>query len=99
MQVLHVVLLACFGVALLSTISQAMGVVSKQTCLKLDSAKPFKGKLKAFLRQNMPFEAILFTTKNNLYICADPKLDWVKKAVQTLEKRSVKNGGGGRKKN
>ncbi|KAM4695567.1 lymphotactin-like [Discoglossus pictus] len=90
MKVLQLVLLICLGVVLLSTTSHGveLGVVSKLTCLNLDIKRPIPvQRLMSYFKQKMPIEAILFTTKKNLKICADPELDWVKQAIDNLDKR------------
>ncbi|XP_053316568.1 C-C motif chemokine 13-like [Spea bombifrons] len=92
MKFFRTVIFIIFGAMLLATTSQAIfggETVSINTCLDVKSTKELPVQIiKGYTMQTKPIEAVLFTTVRNRLICADPKQEWVKKAVESLDRRT-----------
>ncbi|XP_053564927.1 C-C motif chemokine 2 [Bombina bombina] len=91
MKILCLATLICLGIVLWSA-NQVTGleanIISNFTCLDLKSKNKVPvHRLKSYIVQTTPIHAILFTTKKNKHTCADPKMDWVKKAMEQLNKK------------
>ncbi|OCT78936.1 lymphotactin [Xenopus laevis] len=94
MKLLNLSLLICFGMDLLTHIQGLEGdLIKGQVCLE---AKPSRGQglplilIKDYSEQTNPIKAILFITKKNRTICANPEENWVKLAVQYLKRKAEK---------
>ncbi|XP_063775587.1 C-C motif chemokine 12-like [Pseudophryne corroboree] len=92
MRLIHAGVLIFIGLVFLPSTSHGLGIVAvtKKTCLKVQKTKVPIGLLKSYIRQTIPMEAILFVTIKNKELCADPTMDWVKKAIAELDKISLK---------
>ncbi|KAE8604933.1 hypothetical protein XENTR_v10014899 [Xenopus tropicalis] len=90
MKLLHLALLICFGMDLLMSIQGLEGeVIRGPVCLETSSPKPLSFILiKDYIEQTNPIKAIMFTTKKDKLICANPEENWVKKAVQYLKRKA-----------
>ncbi|XP_075056611.1 C-C motif chemokine 12-like [Mixophyes fleayi] len=82
--------LILLGLVLLPSLSQGLGIIAvdKKTCLKLQKTEVPVSRLKSYIQKTIPIEAVLFETKQNKELCADPTMDWVKRAIAELDKRA-----------
>ncbi|CAH2246344.1 chemokine XCL1 [Pelobates cultripes] len=88
-----IAILSCLGIILLVTaweVSAYRGqLLESKQCTKVKPARRLPDKqIKEYFRQITPIKAILFTTFKNITICADPNQKWVKKAIETLDKKA-----------
>ncbi|KAB0402070.1 hypothetical protein E2I00_003236 [Balaenoptera physalus] len=66
-------------------------VPDKTICVSLTTQRlPIK-KLKTYTIKEGFMKAVIFITRRGLKVCADPQVEWVKKAVQTIDKSSRRN--------
>ncbi|OCT78935.1 cytokine SCM-1 beta [Xenopus laevis] len=93
MKLLLMALLIGLGMVLLATTSQGQGgeLIHGNVCLETKLNKAIKcNKLKSYTEQTTPVAAIMFTTKKNITLCANPVQPWVKQAVRCLKTKKPK---------
>ncbi|XP_059865272.1 lymphotactin-like [Delphinus delphis] len=60
-------------------------VLDKNICVSLTTKQlPIK-KIKTYTIKEGPMKAVIFITRRGLKVCADPQVEWVKKAVRTVK--------------
>ncbi|CAK6439836.1 unnamed protein product [Pipistrellus nathusii] len=61
-------------------------VVDQRICVSLTTRQLPMNRIKTYTIKEGPMKAVIFITKRGLKVCADPHANWVKKAVQTVDK-------------
>ncbi|XP_077149147.1 lymphotactin-like [Ranitomeya variabilis] len=90
MKLNHITLLTFIGVLLVVTQSHGLEINSEDVhnCSQVQARKVDIKILKGYTIKDIPFHAILFSTKNGTEICADPSETWVKEAIIALDKQT-----------
>ncbi|XP_069832069.1 lymphotactin-like isoform X2 [Dendropsophus ebraccatus] len=57
-------------------------------CLEVQTKRVDIKILQSYSVKNIPFHAILFSTKDGIKICVDPAAPWVKRAINILDNRT-----------
>ncbi|XP_029788914.1 lymphotactin-like [Suricata suricatta] len=66
-------------------------VLDKSKCLSLMTKKlPIKN-IKTYTIREGSMRAVIFITRRGLKVCVDPQAEWVKKAVESVDKSTRKN--------
>uniref|UniRef100_A0A8C6CSY9 Chemokine interleukin-8-like domain-containing protein n=1 Tax=Moschus moschiferus TaxID=68415 RepID=A0A8C6CSY9_MOSMO len=66
-------------------------VLEKSICVSLTAQRlPIKN-IKTYTIKEGSMKAVIFITRRGLKVCADPHVDWVKKAVRTIDKSTRRN--------
>ncbi|KAB0402069.1 hypothetical protein E2I00_003235, partial [Balaenoptera physalus] len=66
-------------------------VLEKTICVSLTTQRlPIKN-IKTYTIKEGSMKAVIFITRRGLKVCADPQVEWVKKAVRTIDKSSRRN--------
>ncbi|XP_070252864.1 lymphotactin [Myotis yumanensis] len=61
-------------------------VLEQRICVSMTTRRLPVNKIKTYTIKEGPMKAVIFITKRGLKLCADPQIDWVKKAVETMDK-------------
>ncbi|XP_069584069.1 lymphotactin-like [Ranitomeya imitator] len=90
MKLNHITLLTSIGVVLTVTQSHGLEINSEDVhnCSQVQARQVDINILKSYTIKDIPFVAILFSTKNGTEICADPNETWVKEAIIALDKQT-----------
>uniref|UniRef100_A0A8C0HYK1 Chemokine interleukin-8-like domain-containing protein n=1 Tax=Balaenoptera musculus TaxID=9771 RepID=A0A8C0HYK1_BALMU len=76
---------------LLTLPSVGSEVLEKTICVSLTTQRlPIKN-IKTYTIKEGSMKAVIFITRRGLKVCADPQVEWVKKAVRTIDKSSRRN--------
>ncbi|XP_010834990.1 PREDICTED: lymphotactin-like [Bison bison bison] len=66
-------------------------VLEKSICVSLTTQRlPIKN-IKTYTIKEGSMKAVIFITRRGLKVCADPHVDWVKKAVRTIDRSTRRN--------
>ncbi|KAM8812061.1 lymphotactin-like [Rhynchonycteris naso] len=87
-------ILAVLGFCCLSTdIVDAVGseVLEQKICVSLTTKRLPVKNIKTYTIKEGPMKAIIFITRRGFKVCADPQVEWVKKAVHIIDKSTRKN--------
>uniref|UniRef100_A0A8C3WBJ6 Chemokine interleukin-8-like domain-containing protein n=1 Tax=Catagonus wagneri TaxID=51154 RepID=A0A8C3WBJ6_9CETA len=91
---MRLLILALLAICCLTAYTvEAVGseVLEKTICVSLTTRRlPIKN-IKTYTIKEGSMKAVIFITRRGLKICADPHVEWVKKAVQTIDKSSKRN--------
>ncbi|XP_077617880.1 lymphotactin-like [Crocuta crocuta] len=86
--------LALLGICFLTEfVVEGVGseVLDKSICVSLTTKKlPIKN-IKTYTIREGSMRAVIFITRRGLKVCADPQADWVKKAVENVDKSTRRN--------
>uniref|UniRef100_A0A8C6D2R2 Chemokine interleukin-8-like domain-containing protein n=1 Tax=Moschus moschiferus TaxID=68415 RepID=A0A8C6D2R2_MOSMO len=89
---MRLLILTCLVICSLAAYTvEAVGteVLEKSICVSLTAQRlPIK-KIKTYVIKEGTMKAVIFITRRGIKICADPQADWVKKAVQTIDRRNM----------
>ncbi|XP_036200827.1 lymphotactin-like [Myotis myotis] len=86
---MKLLLLALLGVCcLVARVVEGVGseVLEQRICVSLTTKRLPVSRIKTYTIREGPMKAVIFITKRGLKVCADPQIDWVKKAVETMDK-------------
>ncbi|XP_032718979.1 lymphotactin-like [Lontra canadensis] len=87
-------LLALLGICLLCDfLVEGVGseVLEKSFCVSLTTKRLPVKNIKTYTIKEGPMRAVIFITRRGFKICADPQADWVKKAVESVDKSTRRN--------
>ncbi|XP_061041730.1 lymphotactin-like [Eubalaena glacialis] len=91
---MRLLILAFLGICCLAAYTvEGVGteVPDKTICVSLTTQRlPIK-KLKTYTITEGFMKAVIFITRRGLKVCADPQVEWVKKAVRTIDKSTRRN--------
>ncbi|XP_059944578.1 lymphotactin-like [Mesoplodon densirostris] len=91
---MRLLILAFLGICCLAAYTvEGVGteVLDKTICVSLTTQRlPIK-KLKTYTITEHFMKAVIFITRRGLKVCADPHVEWVKKAVRTIDKSTRRN--------
>ncbi|XP_036756266.1 lymphotactin-like [Manis pentadactyla] len=66
-------------------------VLEKSICVSLTTRRlPIKH-IKTYTIKEGSMKAVIFITKRGLKVCADPQVEWVKKAIKTVNNSARRN--------
>ncbi|XP_036890934.1 lymphotactin-like [Sturnira hondurensis] len=91
---MRALVLALLGICCLTTyVVEGVGseVLEQRICVSLTSRRLPVKNIKTYTIREGPVRAIIFITKRGLKVCADPKVEWVKKAVETMDDKKNAN--------
>ncbi|XP_006746651.1 lymphotactin [Leptonychotes weddellii] len=87
-------LLALLGICFLTEfIVEGVGseVLEKSICVSLTTKRlPIKN-IKTYTIKEGSMKAVIFITRRGFKVCADPQVDWVKKAVEIVDTSARRN--------
>ncbi|CAI9179359.1 unnamed protein product [Rangifer tarandus platyrhynchus] len=64
-------------------------VLEKSICVSLTTKRlPIKN-IKTYIIKEGFMKAVILITRRGFKICADPKADWVKEAIQTIDRKNM----------
>ncbi|NP_001127817.1 lymphotactin precursor [Sus scrofa] len=66
-------------------------VLEKSICVSLTTRRLPVKNIKTYTIKEGSMRAVIFITRRGLKVCADPHVEWVKKAVQTIDKSNRGN--------
>ncbi|XP_006211153.1 lymphotactin [Vicugna pacos] len=66
-------------------------VLEKTICVSLTTRRLPVKNIKTYTIKEGSMKAVIFFTKRGLKVCADPHVEWVKKAVHTIDKSTRRN--------
>uniref|UniRef100_A0A8D0IW31 X-C motif chemokine ligand 1 n=1 Tax=Sus scrofa TaxID=9823 RepID=A0A8D0IW31_PIG len=66
-------------------------VLEKSICVSLTTRRLPVKNIKTYTIKEGSMKAVIFITRRGLKVCADPHVEWVKKAVQTIDKSNRGN--------
>ncbi|XP_059759376.1 lymphotactin-like [Balaenoptera ricei] len=91
---MRLLILAFLGICCLAAYTvEGVGseVLEKTICVSLTTQRlPIKN-IKTYTIKEGSMKAVIFITRRGLKVCADPQVEWVKKAVRTIDKSSRRN--------
>ncbi|XP_057585863.1 lymphotactin-like [Hippopotamus amphibius kiboko] len=91
---MRLLILAFLGICCLAAYTvEGVGteVLEKAICFKLIT-KPLPIKnIKSYTIKEGAMKAVIFVTRRGLKVCASPQVEWVKEAVQTMDKSTRRN--------
>ncbi|XP_052510119.1 lymphotactin [Budorcas taxicolor] len=64
-------------------------VLEKSICVSLTTRRLPVKNIKTYTIQEGSMKAVIFITRRGFKICADPAADWVKKAVQRIDRKNM----------
>ncbi|XP_024407946.2 lymphotactin-like [Desmodus rotundus] len=91
---MRALVLALLGICCLATyVVEGVGseVLEQRICVSLTSRRLPVKTIKTYTIREGPVRAVIFITKRGLKVCADPQVEWVKKAVETVANRKNTN--------
>ncbi|KAM7053797.1 lymphotactin [Molossus nigricans] len=65
--------------------------VEQRICVSLTTRQVPVNRIKTYTIKEGTMRAIIFFTKRGLKVCADPRADWVKRAVEKVDKDNSSN--------
>ncbi|XP_038398538.1 lymphotactin isoform X18 [Canis lupus familiaris] len=87
-------LLALFGICFLTEfIVEGVGseVLERSICMSLTTKRLPVKSIKTYTIKEGSMRAVIFITRRGFKFCADPQADWVKKAVESVDKSTRRN--------
>ncbi|XP_028616727.1 lymphotactin-like [Grammomys surdaster] len=63
-------------------------VLEESICVSFQTQRLPVQKIKTYTIREGPIKAVIFVTKRELKICADPQANWVKAAIKTVDSRN-----------
>ncbi|XP_025141776.1 lymphotactin-like [Bubalus kerabau] len=66
-------------------------VLEKSICVSLTTQRLPVKNIKTYTIKEGSMKAVIFITRRGLKVCADPHVDWVKKAVRTIDRSTRRN--------
>ncbi|KAJ1074435.1 hypothetical protein CapIbe_013998 [Capra ibex] len=66
-------------------------VLEKSICVSLTTQRLPVKNIKTYTIKEGSMKAVIFITRRGLKVCADPHVEWVKKAVRTIDKSTRRN--------
>ncbi|XP_037023262.1 lymphotactin-like [Artibeus jamaicensis] len=91
---MRALVLALLGICCLTThVVEGVGseVLEQRICVSLTSRRLPVRNIKTYTIREGPVRAVIFITRRGLKVCADPKVEWVKKAVETMDNKRDTN--------
>ncbi|XP_040119500.1 lymphotactin-like [Oryx dammah] len=64
-------------------------VLEKNICVSLTTRRLPVKNIKTYTIKEGSMKAVIFITRRGFKICADPAVDWVKKAVQRIDRKNM----------
>ncbi|XP_004425127.1 PREDICTED: cytokine SCM-1 beta-like [Ceratotherium simum simum] len=61
-------------------------VLERSVCVSLTTRRLPVKNIKTYTIKEGSMKAVIFITKRGLKVCADPQVEWVKKAVESVDK-------------
>ncbi|XP_016057823.1 PREDICTED: lymphotactin-like [Miniopterus natalensis] len=86
-------LLALLGVCCLAAhVVEGVGseALEQKICVSLTTRRLPVKNIKTYTIKEGPMKAVIFITRRGFKVCADPQVEWVKKAVETMDKSNKK---------
>ncbi|KAF5916595.1 hypothetical protein HPG69_005390, partial [Diceros bicornis minor] len=74
------------SVCLISSPGVGSEVLEKSVCVSLTTRRLPVKNIKTYTIKEGSMKAVIFITKRGLKVCADPQVEWVKKAVESVDK-------------
>ncbi|KAM5294990.1 lymphotactin-like [Glossophaga mutica] len=93
---MRALVLALLGICCLATyVVEGVGseVLEQRICVSLTSRRLPVKNIKTYTIREGPVRAVIFFTKRGLKVCADPQVEWVKRAVETMASRKTASQG------
>ncbi|XP_054443536.1 lymphotactin [Pteronotus mesoamericanus] len=91
---MRALVLALLGLCCLASyVVEGVGseVLEQKVCMSLTTRRLPVKNIKTYTIREGPMRAVIFITKRGLKICADPQVDWVKHAVESMDNRKNTN--------
>ncbi|XP_045694703.1 lymphotactin-like [Phyllostomus hastatus] len=91
---MRALVLALLGICCLTAyVVEGVGseVLEQRICVSLTSRRLPVRSIKTYTIREGPVRAVIFITKRGLKVCADPQVEWVKKAVETMANKKTAN--------
>ncbi|XP_040307573.1 cytokine SCM-1 beta [Herpailurus yagouaroundi] len=66
-------------------------VLERSICVSLTTKKLPVKNIKTYTIKEGSMKAVIFITRRGLKVCADPQAEWVKKAVENVDKSTRRN--------
>ncbi|XP_034369556.1 lymphotactin-like [Arvicanthis niloticus] len=87
---MRLLLLTLLGVCSLTTrVVEGVGTeaLEESSCVSFQIQPLPVQKIKTYTIREGPVKAVIFVTKRELKICADPQANWVKRVIKTVDSR------------
>ncbi|XP_058924495.1 lymphotactin [Kogia breviceps] len=91
---MKLLILAFLGICCLAAYTvEGVGteVLDKTVCVSLTTQRLPVKNIKTYTIKEGFMKAVIFITRRGLKVCADPQVEWVKKAVRTIDKSTRRN--------